>query len=69
LAVTDTANITKNKEVVEGVWKHYIPEALRLGTLKTVPKPIVVGQGLDKVKEGVTKLKNGISAGKLVVEL
>jgi hypothetical protein len=42
---------------------------LRLGTLKAVPEPIIVGRGLGKVEDGVAMLKSGISAGKLVVEL
>lgn len=67
--VTDKLNIINNKRIVKGVWTHYIPEALRLGTLKAVPKPIVVGRGLEKVEDGVAMLKNGISSGKLVVEL
>jgi hypothetical protein len=69
LVVTDTANIINNEKIVKGIWTHYIPEALRLGTLKAVPEPIIVGRGLGKVEDGVAMLKSGISAGKLVVEL
>jgi hypothetical protein len=67
--VNDTAAIIHDKEICEGIWGRYVPEALKAGTLKAVPEPIVVGRGLEKVKEGIELCQKGISAGKAVIEL
>ncbi|KIY44900.1 putative zinc binding dehydrogenase [Fistulina hepatica ATCC 64428] len=69
LPVNDTSTIIHHKESVEGVWSRFVFEALKAGTLKAVPEPIVVGKGLEKVGEAVELCKNGISAGKVVVEI
>jgi hypothetical protein len=66
--VNDTANIGDNKEIVEGVWGKFLPEALNNGTIKCVPEAVVL-KGLDKVAEGVALCQKGVSAGKVVVEL
>jgi len=56
-------------EIGKAVWKNFVPEALENGRLKTKPDPLVVGKGLDKVQDGFDKLKVGVSATKVVVEL
>ena len=62
--VNDTAHLPSNKEIVEGVWGHFVPEALKNGTLKPVPVPLVTGKGLEKISEGVALCQQGRSAGK-----
>ncbi|KAL6306662.1 putative zinc binding dehydrogenase [Sparassis latifolia] len=69
LPVDGTAAIVQDKEIVEGIWTRFVPEALKAGTLKAVPEPIVVGKGLEKVGEGVEMCKKGVSAGKVVIEI
>ena len=59
----------EHPEIGKAVWKNFVPEALETGRLKTKPDPVVVGKGLDKVQDGFDKLKAGVSAKKVVVEL
>lgn len=56
-------------DVATPVWKNYVTEALKLGKLKALPAPIIVGKGLDKINEALERYETGVSAGKLVVEL
>ncbi|KAE8149635.1 chaperonin 10-like protein [Aspergillus avenaceus] len=69
VGVIDTAHLPNNKEIAEGVWGKYVPQALKNGTLKTVPEPLVVGTGLEKIPEAVSLSQQGVSAKKLVVNL
>lgn len=66
--MTDTANIGDDKDIVEGVWRRFLPGALKDGTLKCVPE-VVVLKGLEKVAEGVALCQKGVSAAKVVVEV
>ncbi|KAF2849516.1 GroES-like protein [Plenodomus tracheiphilus IPT5] len=56
-------------DVTTTVWNEFVGEALQKGTLQCLPKPTVVGKGLDSINEGVKQVKAGVSATKLVVEL
>lgn len=47
----------------------WMTEALRDGSLKPKPDPVVVGHGLEHVQTGMDTLKKGVSAAKVVVEL
>ena len=67
-AVNNTSTVGQCNEGVD-VWTRYVPEALKTGSLKPAPAPIVVGKGLEKISEAIEVGKKGISAGKLVVEL
>ncbi|ODM21236.1 hypothetical protein SI65_04289 [Aspergillus cristatus] len=69
VGVDDTAHLASNKEIVEGVWGHFIPEALKNGYLKPVPEPLVIGKGLEKIPDGVDLCRKGVSAGKIVIGL
>jgi hypothetical protein len=69
MAVSDTAQIEEYPEIVESVWGRFVPEALKNGSLKPVPEPVVVGKGLEKIADGIALGLKGVSAAKLVVEL
>ncbi len=56
-------------EVGDGVWGKRIPAALVDGSLKCKPDPLVIGQGLDKLQAACDKVREGVSARKVVVEL
>lgn len=43
--------------------------ALEKGTMKCLPPPQVVGQGLEHLQEACERMLKGVSASKLVVEL
>ena len=60
----------KDNNVGQAVYGDYLPQALKAGTFKPAPDPIVVGQGLESVQEGIdTYSRGGISANKIVVAL
>ena len=50
-------------------WKEYVTPALEQGSLKCLPEPMVVGQGLEKLQEAFDLQKKGVSAKKVVVTL
>jgi NADPH:quinone reductase-like Zn-dependent oxidoreductase len=56
-------------EVEIPLFADYITSALQNGRLKCLPKPIVVGKGLNYIQDALKKLEGGVSAGKVVVEL
>jgi D-arabinose 1-dehydrogenase-like Zn-dependent alcohol dehydrogenase len=58
-----------HNEVGPAIYKNFLPSAMEKGDFKAKPDPIVIGSGLEKVQEGMDKLKAGVSAGKVVIEL
>lgn len=56
-------------DIATPVWNDFVTPALASGKLQCLPKPTVVGKGLEFVDEALQKLKAGVSATKLVVEL
>jgi NADPH:quinone reductase-like Zn-dependent oxidoreductase len=56
-------------DVATPVWKEYVTPALEEGKLLCVPPPTIVGKGLEYVDEALERLKAGVSATKLVVEV
>lgn len=61
--------LSQSKEIVDAIWGHYMPVALKAGSLKPAPEPVIVGKGLEKVADACELLKKGASAVKYVVEL
>ena len=60
---------TQHKAVGEAVWGKFVPTALKDGSLKCLPEPLVIGKGLESVQKGMDKNKEGVSAKKVVIEL
>ncbi|KAK1142987.1 hypothetical protein N8T08_007228 [Aspergillus melleus] len=56
-------------DVTAPVWRDFVTPALQSGKLQCLPRPKVVGKGLESVQEGLHQSKAGVSASKLVVEL
>ncbi|KAF6806323.1 hypothetical protein CSOJ01_08899 [Colletotrichum sojae] len=54
-------------EVGDPVWGDFVPKALERGRLLARPEPVVVGTGLEAVQGGLDRLKEGVSARRLVV--
>lgn len=59
----------KDTEVSKAVYGDYLPKALQDGSFKAMPKATVIGNGLESIQAGFDKLKQGVSATKLVVSL
>jgi hypothetical protein len=59
----------KDTEVSKAVYGDYLPRALKDGSFKAMPKASVIGKGLENLQGGFDKLKQGVSATKLVVSL
>jgi NADPH:quinone reductase-like Zn-dependent oxidoreductase len=51
------------------LWKDFLPTALREGTHLPVPKPQIIGDGLEHVQAALDTLGKGVSARKLVIRL
>ena len=51
------------------VFENYLPAALAAHAFRPAPDPVVVGQGLHAVPEALERLRQGVSAAKLVVTL
>jgi NADPH:quinone reductase-like Zn-dependent oxidoreductase len=56
-------------EVAAPVWREYVTPALESGRLQCLPKPILVGKGLESIQGALEKMREGVSAAKIVVEL
>jgi hypothetical protein len=59
----------KDNEISKVVYEDYLPQALKDGSFRPMPKATVIGKGLDKLQGGFDHLKAGVSATKLVVSL
>ena len=51
----------------EAVWEKFLPEALKSGQFKALPKAKVVAKGLDGLQTGLDEARKGVSATKIVV--
>jgi NADPH:quinone reductase-like Zn-dependent oxidoreductase len=56
-------------DIADKVWADFVSPALSNGSLKCLPRPTVVGKGLEYIDEALTKSRAGVSGTKLVVEL
>jgi len=59
----------KNNEVGPGIYVDFLPGALRDGSYRAEPQPIVVGSGLEAVPGALERLRKGVSAAKVVVTI
>jgi NADPH:quinone reductase-like Zn-dependent oxidoreductase len=62
-------NITELDDLVHPFFKDFITPALEKEVLKCLPEPLVVGKGLESLQKGLDKMREGVSARKVVVEL
>ncbi|KAI5284123.1 hypothetical protein KEM54_001578 [Ascosphaera aggregata] len=67
IPVSDTPSIIEDKFVAQTIWQKFIPEGLETKVIKAFPQPIVIGKGLENIANGVARLRDGVSAGKVVV--
>ncbi|KAI9925537.1 hypothetical protein ASPWEDRAFT_113996 [Aspergillus wentii DTO 134E9] len=61
------ANTIKANEVGPAVFRDFLPEALRNGSYRVAPEPLVVGTGLESIQEGLEVWRKGVSARKIVI--
>ncbi|KAH7208331.1 chaperonin 10-like protein [Fusarium oxysporum Fo47] len=59
----------KGKPVGDYIWHKYVPEALADGRLHPKPDPLVISRGIETIQDGLNRLKKGVSAQKLIVEV
>lgn len=57
----------KDNEVGPGIYADFLPAALAEGAYRAAPEPVLVGHGLDKIPVALERLRQGVSAKKLVV--
>lgn len=58
-----------SNNVGDAVWQMWVPGALKDGSLKCLPEPLVVGKGLESVQKGLDVQRKGVSAKKVVIDL
>jgi len=56
-------------DIAVPVWQEYVGEALERVVLRCLPEPLVVGKGLEFVREGLRTLSVGVSGKKVVIDL
>lgn len=59
----------EGNEVGKAIYEDFLPRALATGRFVAAPKPEVVGKGLEFVQTALDRLRRGVSAKKLVVEI
>lgn len=59
----------KDNEVGPAIYTHFLPVALAAGAYRAEPQAEIVGHGLDAIPAGLQRLRNGVSAKKLVVTI
>ncbi|KAL2831399.1 chaperonin 10-like protein [Aspergillus cavernicola] len=64
-----TGMIFAVNDVATAVWRDYVERALRGGRLQCLPRPRVVGKGLEAIQGALEVVRGGVSAAKIVVEL
>lgn len=55
--------------VLPHVFSEWMPAALEKGLLRCLPQALVVGKGVGEIQRGTDRMREGVSATKLVVEL
>jgi len=63
------AGSLKNNAVGPGVYVDFLPAALAARTYVVAPEPIIAGTGLEQIPAGMKRLKEGVSAKKVVVAI
>lgn len=51
------------------IWHKFMPEALASRKFQAKPDPQIIQGGLEKVKQGIDLLREGVSAKKIVIEI
>lgn len=70
IAVTTVWGATlKDNEVGPAIYAHFLPAALVDGRYLTAPDSLVIGHGLPHISAALHRLRNGVSAQKIVVTL
>ncbi|KAJ5306024.1 hypothetical protein N7508_005039 [Penicillium antarcticum] len=58
-----------HNEVGTMIYNKFLPNALARGEYRIVPKPVIVGKGLEQIQAALDVHKKGVSAQKVVVSL
>lgn len=59
----------KDNEVGPAIYRDFLPGALASGAYRAAPTPTIAGDGLAAIPAGLTRLRGGLSAAKLVVTI
>lgn len=62
-------SMSKKTAVGPAVFEQFLPKALEDGRFKCLPRPEIVGEGLESLQKACDVLKGGVSAKKVVVTL
>jgi NADPH:quinone reductase-like Zn-dependent oxidoreductase len=59
----------RHNEVGPSIYADYLPSALAENTYRPAPRAVVVGKGLEQIPTALDRIRRGVSASKLVVQL
>jgi NADPH:quinone reductase-like Zn-dependent oxidoreductase len=59
----------KDNEVGPAIYADFLPTALATGAYRAEPQAEIAGHGLDAIPAGLQRLRNGVSAKKLVIAI
>lgn len=54
-------------ELGPAIYEAFLPPALASGAFRPAPQPHVIGRGLDRIPDGLTTIRRGVSARKIVI--
>jgi len=66
---TGYCSTLQHNEVGPAIWGKWLTPALASGLMKCKPDPFVIGHGLESLQAACDKLKAGVSATKVCVEI
>ncbi|KAK5195186.1 hypothetical protein LTR99_002572 [Exophiala xenobiotica] len=61
--------LMQDKALGNAIYHDFLPAALKSGQIKPLPKPEVVGNGVESIQAALDKQRAGVSAVKIVVTL
>jgi hypothetical protein len=59
----------QDKALGNAIYHDFLPAALKSGQIRPLPKPEVVGNGVESIQAALDKQRAGVSAVKIVVTL
>lgn len=66
---TKTSGVFAVGDYAFPLWENFVARALESGQLKCMPKPLIVGKGLENVQTRLEAFAKGVSGQKVFVEL
>ena len=63
------ANVTLDETLARAIWSDFLGQALANGSFLPKPDPVIAGEGLESIQDGMDMQRKGVSARKVVVKI